>query len=58
MNQTKTHTFILCMAVGTVILLTSGCVNQATAKLTSGADLTKIHKNRVSRGLRTVYGVD
>ena len=49
MKQTNKGTLILCMAVGTVIMLTSGCVNQATAKLTSGADLTKIHKIYVEK---------
>ena len=49
MKQINKGTLILFMAVGTVILLTSGCVNQATAKLTSGADLTKIHKIYVEK---------
>jgi hypothetical protein len=37
------------MAIVTMILLTSGCVNQATAKVTAGADLSKIHKIYVEK---------
>lgn len=41
---------ILCIVVGAVILLTSsGCANQASAKVTPGADLTKIERIYVER---------
>ena len=50
MKQTNKCALILCMAMATVIVLTSsGCANQATAKITAGADLTKIHKIHVEK---------
>ena len=49
MKQTNKGTLVLCMVVVTVALLTSGCVNQATATLTPGADLTKVHKIYVEK---------
>lgn len=44
MKQTGKCALVLCMAVVTTALMTSGCVNQAEVKLTPGADLTKVHK--------------
>ena len=49
MKRTNKCTLILCLAIGAMILLTSGCANPATAKLTPGADLTKVHKIYVER---------
>jgi hypothetical protein len=44
MKQTNKCALILCMAVAAVILLTSGCVNQAETKISPGANLGKVNK--------------
>lgn len=49
MKRIMKRALIIWIAVGTVILLTSGCANQASAKVTPGADLTKIGKIYVEK---------
>jgi hypothetical protein len=44
MKQVKSGTLILCAVLVTMMVLATGCVNQAETKITPGADLGKVHK--------------
>jgi hypothetical protein len=44
MKQTNKCTFALCVVSASLILLASGCVNEAETKISTGVDLGKVRK--------------